>query len=161
MGPPGYINVYDANDQLLGAALDYCCSVYIKSTNQFAAFYVQNCVGNPCTPLSVAYPETPTFYFSGPNCTGTLYGYFYNSQILYWYTPPGGSAGLYVMQSAGDPLPYSFQSDQSYSSGGVCYNGSYQIGGNGVRPINMVSVDPSTLPFTLPIALPLHYAAAQ
>ena len=158
-GVPVALTVSDANGQQLGLAVDLYGGVYVPSAGKFMMITTtsvpSNCgtAGNvSCTPV-FGYPVSLPLYFSGYGCTGMMYSYVYPSgdQELYWE-----NSGLYTFQP-GDLLPYPTNS-ASYQPAGSssCVNASAQIGGGGFRSVTLQPYT-GTLPFTLPVAFPLHY----
>jgi hypothetical protein len=163
-GLAGMFNVYDANDQLLGVALDAAGTVYIPSLGLFAYFLYADCSGGQgCLPSFG--PTYPYLYFSELNCTGTAYAVYLSqsngvyaltsyTQILYSY-----NGGLVTLQPVA-LVPYATNA-QSYSQSGMaCQNnpgGEITIAGTW-----QVNIQPftGTLPFNLPVTPPLQLVPA-
>lgn len=169
-GLPGAFNVYDANNNLLGIAVDSGGTIYVSSVNMLinVSGYTSvstNCSGSACTAVSGS-PQSLYVYYSGQDCTGQAYAYAptYAPQQLYWYAPPGGTAGLYTVQPAGSPLPYPTTSASYLAPNGngasSCSNTGYQIGGGGIGPVTIQGFT-GTLPFSIPVATPLRIAPAN
>jgi len=159
-GLAGMFNVYDANDQLLGVALDAAGNVYIPSLGLFAYFLYQDCSGEGCLPSFG--PSYPYLWFSGLNCTGTAYTVYVSqsngisaltayAQLLYSY-----NGGLVTLQPVA--LVPSSTNTQSYSQqpGIACQNNpGGEVGVAGGWQVNIQAFT-GTLPFNLPVTPPLQ-----
>lgn len=157
-GPAGQFNVYDANGQLLGTALDANGSVYIPSLGLITNFTfaqvgcsVQGCIG-PFGPYFIG------IYFSGPDCTGTGYMISYPSATGYQalYTFNGGLVIVQLVALA--PYPTTTQSLQGYGNPSCQYQ-ELQLGGSSVWSVNIRPFT-GTLPFNLPVVPPLQILPA-
>ena len=154
-GPPGQFNVYDANGQLLGTALDANGSVYIASLGLITNFTYASCSVTGCTATFGPFPTA--IYFSGSDCTGTGYMSPYpqasGEQALYTF-----NGGLVIVQLVAlAPYPTTAQSVQG--QGSPCLNYDNQLGG---ASFWSVTIQPftGTLPFDLPVAPPLQVLPA-
>jgi len=163
-GPPGALNVYDANNQLLGTAMDANGTLYISSLKLFTQLtfncsYASNGTVACATDLVPIY--NPEVYYSGSGCTGTAYLAYNNSNNLWgsqelFTTTAGNLATLQYGQTATGLL-----TSASHLYLGTCGDGTVGIDArNGT--VSVVTVQPFTgsLPFTLPAAFPLHVAPA-
>jgi hypothetical protein len=152
-GPAGAFNVYDANGQLLGVALDSIGNVFVPNVGIMYLGY-----GNP---------GTCSIDWTNSNCTGTPYiGNLvaFQNQWLCQYTPVGGTARLYYLQVA-EPATPTTVTVYSYSdSQGSCGSIVPPSGGTpSPLPVFPVTLQPFTgaLPFTLPAAQPLTMVPAH
>jgi hypothetical protein len=156
-GLPGAFNVYDANNQLLGTALDALGDVFIPSLGLYTGFGfndtvlcgVQYCGAFGPTPL-------PQLWYTSNDCSGvgitTIYP-FYMAQALYWQNGP-----LVTLQVGGQ-VPYPTPVQSSLYGPYPCSASNVTVGGNSWV---YVTVQPftATLPFTLPVVPPLRLAPA-
>lgn len=159
-GPAGGFNYYDANNQLLGTALDANGDVYLPSLGLIMNVgNSQVCNGSTCSEF-VGMVNNFAFYFSGPNCTGAAYVILpidYPNSFLPFsgqhFVPFNG--GFVTLQNlAFDSSTLPIQSGYQY---GLCFSDSSSI-----SYVWSVTLTPftGTLPFTLPLATPIHIAPA-
>lgn len=167
-GPAGAFNVYDNNNNLLGIATDFTGTVYVPSAAVFLPFGENGmCGANGCTSFP-GYPLILTLiappYFASNDCSGQAYAGGgvstspYKSQALYWYAPPGGSAGLYSVQ-VGDSGTVQINSRASFSDPNT--SECISIGFQSSFPAMTLTPYTGPLPFSIPVATPLRIAPAQ
>ena len=159
-GLPGMFDVYDANDQLLGTALDGAGNVAIPSLGLVISFRFVPCSSQNCLPTFD--PSGEYIFFSESNCAGTAY-----VNTSWYYQNPFGLQTLYLFNSGLVTFqlvalaPYSnnvqswWNADQEacigWIGGGVGGDGTWQVN---IQPFT------GTLPFDLPVAPPLQLVPA-
>jgi hypothetical protein len=167
IGPAGAFNVYDANNQLLGTALDANGSVFIPSLGLIVEFVASpgSCDKTAQTCSTTVYQPTSILLdYSNQNCTGTVYAPLqpWGSQQLLLTNQTDRSSLATLQYGAQPAYDTTAGSHSGYDLTGAfeCINSAVTLLGPGYR---IVTVQPftGTLPFTLPAVPPLRLAQAN